>query len=57
MRGYHRSSGRGLTAEQNRHRAFAAGLIMGDQQARIQQLLDRARKAHSRFDRAKAFWR
>lgn len=49
--------GRGLTAEQNRHRAFAAGLIMGDQQARIQQLLDRARKAHSRFDRAKAFWR
>jgi CHAD domain-containing protein len=49
--------GRGLTVEQNRHRAFAAGLIMGDQQAQIQQLLDRARKAHSRFDRAKAFWK
>jgi triphosphatase len=49
--------GRSLTVEQNRHRAFAAGLIMGDQQAQIQQLLDRARKAHSRFDRAKAFWK
>ena len=49
--------GRGLTAEQNRHRAFAAGLIIGDQQAQIQQLLDRARKAHSRFDNAKTFWK
>ena len=49
--------GRGLTAEQNRHRAFAAGLIIGDQQAQIQQLLDRARKAYSRFDSAKIFWK
>jgi inorganic triphosphatase YgiF len=48
---------RGLTAEQNHRRAYAAGLIIGDQQAQIQQLLDRARKAHSRFDRAKVFWR
>ena len=49
--------GRGLTADQNRHRAFAAGIIIGDQQAQIQQLLDRARKAHSRFDSAKIFWK
>lgn len=47
----------GLTAEQNRQRAFAAGLIIGNQQAQIHQLLDRARKAHSRFKREKAFWK
>jgi triphosphatase len=47
----------GLTGEQNRHRAFAAGLIIGDQQAQIQKLHDRARKAYSRFDNAKAFWK
>jgi triphosphatase len=49
--------GRSLTEEQNRHRAFAAGLIMGDQQAQIAQLLDRAGKAHARFDEAKSFWK
>ena len=48
---------RGLTAEQNRHRAFAAGLIMGNQQAQIPRLLDRARKAYSRFDGANPFWK
>ena len=32
--------GRGLTAEQNRQRAFAAGLIIGDQQAQIRHLID-----------------
>jgi triphosphatase len=47
----------GLTEEQSRHRAFAAGLIIGDQQARIQDLLDRARKSHSRFERSKVFWK
>jgi triphosphatase len=51
------SRARGLTEEQSRHRAFAAGLVIGDQQAQIQKLLDRARKAYSRFDRAKAFWK
>ena len=51
------SPGKNLTAEQGRHRAFAAGLIMGDQQAQIAQLLERAAKAHSRFDTAKPFWR
>ena len=48
---------RGLTAEQNRHRAFAAGLIIGSQQAQIHQLLNRASKAHSRLRGAKAFWK
>jgi triphosphatase len=48
---------RGLTAEQNRQRAFAAGLIIGDQQAQIRHLLDGARKAYSRFDSAKIFWK
>ena len=51
------SHARGLTAEQSRHRAFAAGLIIGHQQAQVEKLLDRARKAHSRFARAKAFWK
>jgi triphosphatase len=48
---------KGLTEEQGRHRAFAAGLIIGDQQAQVQKLLDRARKAYSRFDDAKPFWK
>jgi len=48
---------KGLTEEQSRHRAFAAGLIIGNQQAQTQKLLDLARKAHSRFDGAKAFWK
>jgi inorganic triphosphatase YgiF len=48
---------RGLTEEQSRRRAFAAGLIIGGQQAQIQILLVRARKAYSRFNRAKAFWK
>jgi CHAD domain-containing protein len=51
------SHARGLTKEQSRHRAFAAGLIIGHQQAQVEKLLDRARKAHSRFARAKAFWK
>jgi CHAD domain-containing protein len=49
--------GRNLTEAQNRHRAFAAGLIIGDQQAQIRKLLQRARKAHERFADAKAFWK
>ncbi len=51
------SRARGLTEEQSRHRAFAAGLIIGDQQAQLGKLLDGARKAHSRFKSAKAFWK
>ena len=48
---------KGLTEEQSRHRAFAAGLIIGDQQAQMAKLLERARKAHSRFEDTKAFWK
>ena len=51
------SRAKGLTEEQSRHRAFAAGLIIGNQQAQIQKLRDRTRKAYSRFDGAKAFWK
>jgi triphosphatase len=51
------SRAKGLTEEQGRHRAFAAGLIIGDQPAQVRHLLDRARKAYSRFDGAKAFWK
>jgi CHAD domain-containing protein len=47
---------RGLTARQNHQRAYAAGLIIGDQQAQIQGLLDRAHKAYLRFNNVKAFW-
>jgi hypothetical protein len=46
-----------LTEEQSRHRAFAAGLIIGNQQAQVEKLRDRARKAYSRFDGAKPFWK
>jgi len=48
---------RSLRAEQNHRRAFAAGLIIGDQQAHIHHLLNGARKAHSRFASAKIFWK
>ena len=44
----------GLTPEQDH---FAAGLIIGDQHARIQGLLDSARKAYSRFSDTKSFWK
>jgi triphosphatase len=51
------SPGRGVSAEQNRRRAFAAGLIIGDQNAKLQQFLDRARRAYSRFANLKIFWK
>jgi len=47
----------GSTPEQDDRRAFAAGLIIGDQHARIQGLLDSARKAYSRFSDTKSFWK
>ncbi len=51
------SPARGLTGEQNRHRSFAAGLVIGDQQAQVEKLIERARKAYSRFNTAKPFWK
>ena len=49
--------GRGSTAEQSRHRAFAAGLVTGNQQAQFHKFLDGAREAYSGFDGAKIFWK
>lgn len=49
--------GRGSTAEQSRHRAFAAGLVTGNQQAQFDKFLDGAREAYSGFDGAKIFWK
>jgi inorganic triphosphatase YgiF len=48
---------RGLTAQQSRRRAYAAGLVMGQQQAQFQGLFDVARKSYLRFDDAKIFWK
>ncbi len=48
---------RGLSGEQSRHRAFAAGLIVGDQQARFQNLINCSSSAYARFVGAKAFWK
>jgi inorganic triphosphatase YgiF len=44
------------TPERVQHRAFAAGLIVGDQQAKRHDLFKRVRKAMARFDNAKPFW-
>jgi CHAD domain-containing protein len=44
------------TPERVQQRAFAAGLIVGDQQAKRHDLFKRARKAMARFDQAKPFW-
>src|SRR5262245_29706139 len=48
---------RRLTEKQKHQRAFAAGLIIGDQQARIPGLVEKARNAYRRFNNAKPFWR
>jgi triphosphatase len=48
---------RGLSTEQNVQRAFAAGLVIGDQQAKTLELLHRATKAHSQFKGARTFWK
>ncbi|MBV9529712.1 MAG: CYTH and CHAD domain-containing protein [Bradyrhizobium sp.] len=48
---------RGLSTEQNVQRAFAAGLVIGDQQAKVLELVQRATKAHSRLDAARTFWK
>jgi len=40
-----------------RERAFAAGIILGYQKARVQQLLDAAEIAYAKFSKMKPFWR
>src|SRR5476651_2513098 len=44
-------------AVKNQHRAFAAGLIIGHQKARLESLLNSAEDAFSDFKKAKTFWK
>jgi triphosphatase len=46
----------GNAAVKNQHRAFAAGLIIGHQKARLESLLNSAEDAFSDFKKAKTFW-
>jgi triphosphatase len=46
-----------LAPERIQSRAFAAGLIVGDQHARREDLFKRVRKALSRFCKATPFWK
>ena len=39
-----------------RQHAFAAGLVLGTQEAHIPAMLDSAEKAHAKFRKAKPFW-
>jgi triphosphatase len=49
--------GRKSAAANNQHRAFAAGLIIGHQKARLESLLNSAEDAFSDFKDAKTFWK
>ena len=49
--------GRKTAAQKNQHRAFAAGLIIGHQKARLESLLNSAEDAFASFKDAKAFWK
>jgi inorganic triphosphatase YgiF len=40
-----------------RERAFAAGLVTGDQEARSGELMENAKKAHARVEDIKPFWK
>jgi triphosphatase len=48
---------KGGKAAVNQHRAFAAGLIIGHQKARLESLLNSAEDAFSDFKKAKTFWK
>jgi triphosphatase len=51
------AKGRKSAAGKNQHRAFAAGLIIGHQKARLESLLNSAEDAYSAFKDAKTFWK
>ena len=51
------AKGRRAAAKNSQHRAFAAGLIIGHQKARLESLLNSAEDAYADFDGAKAFWK
>ncbi len=48
---------RTLTGTSSRDRAFAAGLVTGNQEARRNELLSDATKAHAQFEDVKPFWK
>ena len=48
--------GKSATAK-NQHRAFASGLIIGHQKARLESLMNSAEDAFSDFKDAKTFWK
>jgi len=43
-------------AKAQSHRAFAAGLVVGHEEARQQSVLEAAERAYGRFRTAKPFW-
>jgi predicted DNA-binding helix-hairpin-helix protein len=51
------AKGRRTAAARNQHRAFAAGLIIGHQKARLESLLNSAEDAYADFKDAKVFWK
>jgi triphosphatase len=50
-------SARGLPVEAMRNRAFAVGIIVGDQQAQMRHHLENARDARDDFNDVKAYWK
>ena len=48
---------RGLPIDKMRSRAFAAGIIVGDQQAQTRRHLERAKDARDDFNDVKAYWK
>jgi triphosphatase len=49
--------GRRADGPAERERVFAAGLVAGEQEARANELLARAKKAHARMEHIKPFWK
>ena len=49
--------GRGSEGPAARDRAFAAGLVTGDQEARSRELIESAQEAQARVDEIKPFWK
>jgi hypothetical protein len=49
--------GRNSEGAVGRDRAFAAGLVTGDQEARSAELLADAKKAHDQVEDIKPFWK
>jgi|SoimicMinimDraft_3_1059731.scaffolds.fasta_scaffold01778_3 inorganic triphosphatase YgiF len=48
---------RALPMEKMRRRAFATGIVVGDQQAQTRHHLERAKRARDNFNEIKAYWK